>query len=63
MSKIKVSQISNGEFDLLSNNRSQKIWYFSVKNNASFCADSILELLRMTQLDSDNKIKCWTKRP
>lgn len=62
MSNIKVSQISNGEFDLLSNNRSQKIWYFSIKNNASFCADSVLELFRMTQLDSDNKVKCWTKR-
>jgi len=62
MSNIKVSQISNGEFDLQSNNRGQKIWYFSIKNNDSFCADSVLELFRMTQLDSDNKVKCWTKR-
>ena len=62
MSKIKANQISNGEFDLLSNNRGQKIWYFSTKNNASFCADSVLELYRMTQLDLDNEIKSWTKR-
>ena len=62
MSEIKANQISSGEFNLLSNNRGRKIWYFSIKNNASFCADSVLELLRMTQLDSDNKVKCWTKR-
>lgn len=62
MSKIKANQILNGEFDLLSNNRGQKIWYFSIKNNISFCADSVLELYRMTQLDSDNEIKSWTKR-
>ena len=62
MSNIKVSKISNGEFDLLSNNRGEKTWYFSMKNNASFCADSVLELYRMTQLDSDDEVKSWTKR-
>lgn len=62
MSDIKANQISSGEFDLLSNNRGKKIWYFSMKNNASFCADSVLELYRMVQLDSDDEVKSWTKR-
>ncbi len=62
MSRIKAMQISSGNFDIKSNNRGRKFWYFSKKNNTFFHADSALEMFRMTQLDDDVSIYKWTKR-
>ncbi|AIW03424.1 endonuclease [Bacillus phage Moonbeam] len=62
MSKRKVDAIANGDFDIKSNNRGQKEWHLSSKSNERFHADSILELLRMIQLDQDDTVALWTKR-
>jgi hypothetical protein len=62
MSESKIDKIANGTFNIKSNNRGKKYWYFSKKNNKKFHADSGLELLRMMQLDEDKNILKWTKR-
>jgi hypothetical protein len=62
MSRRKAYLISNGLFDIKSNNRGNKSWYFSEKNNARFYADSDIEHLRMEQLDNSEIVLNWTKR-
>lgn len=62
MSLIKSSQISNGTFDIKSNNRGHKLRHLSTKSNDIFFADSALEKLRMEQLDNDKSVSSWTKR-
>lgn len=61
MSESKSSQIANGTFDVKSNNRGRKNWYFSKKNNKKFYSDSALELMRMIQLDEDSSVLRWDK--
>jgi hypothetical protein len=62
MSNSKAVAISNGTFDIKSNNRGKKSWYFSDKNNCWVYADSILELARMHELDTDINVVSWTKK-
>ena len=62
MSKIKKQQILSNDFNIKSNNRGHRSWYYSTKNNETFYADSYLELLRMIQLDKDDDVISWTKR-
>ncbi len=62
MSISKTDAIANGTFNIKSNNRGRKTWYYSTKNNCLCYADSILELARMHELDADSDIVSWTKR-
>lgn len=61
MSEIKSSQIAKGTFNIKSNNRGRKGWYYSTKNEMKFYFDSLLEKFRMILLDNDNDVLTWTK--
>lgn len=62
MSKSKSNLISSGIFNIKSNNRGTKAYYFSSKNDEIFYCDSLLEKMRMIQLDNDKNIKSWSKK-
>jgi hypothetical protein len=61
-SKLRSDAISNGLFNIKTISRGYKGWYFSEKNKEKFWYDSILEKLRMVQLDNNNVVLKWTKR-
>ena len=62
MSQARSDGIAEGRIRIHSHNWGEKTLYQSTKTNEKHYADSLLERLRMIQLDSDNKVVYWTKK-